>query len=170
LFFTNRDSILQILLLLFILMPIAEIALLLQVGDMIGGWNTVGLIIVTAFVGAYLVRQEGLSTLQKAQQKMANNEVPGKEMMEGLMLVIAGVLLVTPGFITDIIGFLFVLPFSRQLMAGQLAKQMTVRAVQGGNQSFYYSNTQQRPGNEGDPIEGEYTDTTRTDESKRLDR
>ena len=100
----------QILLLLFILMPIAEIALLLQVGDMIGGWNTVGLIIVTAFVGAYLVRQEGLSTLQKAQQKMANNEVPGKEMMEGLMLVIAGVLLVTPGFITDIIGFLFVLP------------------------------------------------------------
>ncbi|MCP3866078.1 MAG: FxsA family protein [Aestuariibacter sp.] len=160
----------QILLLLFILMPIAEIALLLQVGDMIGGWNTVGLIIVTAFVGAYLVRQEGLSTLQKAQQKMANNEVPGKEMMEGLMLVIAGVLLVTPGFITDIIGFLFVLPFSRQLMAGQLAKQMTVRAVQGGNQSFYYSNTQQRPGNEGDPIEGEYTDTTRTDESKRLDR
>jgi UPF0716 protein FxsA len=170
LFFTNRDSILQILLLLFILMPIAEIALLLQVGDMIGGWNTVGLIIVTAFVGAYLVRQEGLSTLQKAQQKMANNEVPGKEMMEGLMLVIAGVLLVTPGFITDIIGFLFVLPLSRQLMAGQLAKQMTVRAVQGGNQSFYYSNTQQRPGNEGDPIEGEYTDTTRTDESKRLDR
>ncbi len=137
---------------------------------MIGGWNTVGLIIVTAFVGAYLVRQEGLSTLQKAQQKMANNEVPGKEMMEGLMLVIAGVLLVTPGFITDIIGFLFVLPLSRQLMAGQLAKQMTVRAVQGGNQSFYYSNTQQRPGNEGDPIEGEYTDTTRTDESKRLDR
>ncbi|HBY40083.1 MAG TPA: hypothetical protein DEH24_11725 [Alteromonas sp.] len=160
----------QILLLLFILMPIAEIALLLQVGDMIGGWNTVGLIIVTAFVGAYLVRQEGLSTLQKAQQKMANNEVPGKEMMEGLMLVIAGVLLVTPGFITDVIGFLFVLPFSRQLMAGQLAKHMTVRAVQGGNQSFYYSNTQQRPGNEGDPIEGEYTDTTRTDESKRLDR
>ena len=160
----------QILLLLFILMPIAEIALLLQLGDMIGGWNTVGLIIVTAFVGAYLVRQEGLSTLQKAQQKMANNEVPGKEMMEGLMLVIAGVLLVTPGFITDIIGFLFVLPLSRQLMAGQLAKQMTVRAVQGGNQSFYYSNTQQRPGNEGDPIEGEYTDTTRTDESKRLDR
>ncbi len=137
---------------------------------MIGGWNTVGLIIVTAFVGAYLVRQEGLSTLQKAQQKMANNEVPGKEMMEGLMLVIAGVLLVTPGFITDIIGFLFVLPLSRQLMAGQLAKQMTVRAVQGGNQSFYYSNMQQRPGNEGDPIEGEYTDTTRTDESKRLDR
>ena len=119
-------------------MPIAEIALLLQVGDMIGGWNTVGLIIVTAFVGAYLVRQEGLSTLQKAQQKMANNEVPGKEMMEGLMLVIAGVLLVTPGFITDIIGFLFVLPFSRQLMAGQLAKQMTVRAVQGGNQSFCF--------------------------------
>ncbi|TPV59057.1 FxsA family protein [Aestuariibacter sp. GS-14] len=160
----------QILLLLFILMPIAEIALLLQVGDMIGGWNTVGLILVTAFVGAYLVRQEGLSTLQKAQQKLAKNEVPGKEMMEGMMLVIAGVLLVTPGFITDIIGFLFVLPFSRQFMAGRLAKHLTVRAVQGGNQQFYYSNTQQRQGNDGDPIEGEYTDTTRTDESKRLDR
>ena len=93
----------RFLLLLFIVMPIAEISLLLQVGDLIGGWNTVGLIVVTAFVGAYLVRQEGISTLQTAQAKLAQNQVPGKEMMEGMLLVIAGVLLVTPGFLINLV-------------------------------------------------------------------
>lgn len=103
-------------------MPIVEIALLLQVGDVIGGWNTVAVVIITAFLGATLVRQQGLQTFMSAQGKMRNGELPSQEVAEGLLLLVAGVLLVTPGFVTDGIGFLFTLPFTRPLFAKHLAK------------------------------------------------
>lgn len=95
----------RVLFLLFAILPIVEIALLVHVGDIIGGWNTVGLVILSAFIGAYFVKREGINTLQTAQAKMQRNEMPGNELVEGLMLVVAGILLVTPGFITDIFGF-----------------------------------------------------------------
>ena len=95
----------RFLFLLFAILPIVEIALLVQVGGIIGGWNTIGLVILTAFIGAYFVKREGIATLQTAQAKMQRNELPGKEMVEGLMLVVAGILLVTPGLITDVLGF-----------------------------------------------------------------
>ena len=83
----------RVLFILFALLPILEIALLINVGSVIGGWNTVGLVILSAFIGAYFVKREGVSTLQTAQEKMQRNEVPGKELVEGLMLVVAGILL-----------------------------------------------------------------------------
>ncbi|NVK55980.1 MAG: FxsA family protein [Alteromonadaceae bacterium] len=162
----------RFLLLLFIIMPIAEISLLLQMGDLIGGWNTIGLIVATAFVGAYLVRQEGLSTLQTAQSKLAQNQVPGNEMLEGLLLVIAGVLLVTPGFITDIVGFTFALPFSRKFIASRAARHLTVRTINGAQQSSYqqYTAGTHTSGKEtdGETIEGEYVDKSANDDSRRL--
>lgn len=158
----------RFLLLLLIVMPIAEISLLLQVGDLIGGWNTVGIIIATAFVGAYLVRQEGISTLQAAQAKLAQNQVPGNEMLEGMLLVIAGVLLVTPGFITDIIGFAFALPFSRKFIVARAAKHLTVRTVNATQQSTYQYSAQPSAQDDGDTIEGEYTDKSENDPDKRL--
>ncbi|GGF77144.1 FxsA family protein [Alteromonas lipolytica] len=158
----------RFLLLLFIVMPIAEISLLLQVGDLIGGWNTVGLIIVTAFVGAYLVRQEGISTLQTAQAKLAQNQVPGTEMLEGMLLVIAGVLLVTPGFITDILGFTFALPWSRKWIATRAAKHLTVHTVNATQQTSYQHSRQPGAGHDGDTFEGEYTDNTQNDPNNRL--
>lgn len=167
----------RVLFLLFAVMPIIEIALLIQVGGIIGGWNTVGVVIITAFVGAYLVRREGFQTLQSAQSKMQRNELPGKEMVEGLMLVIAGVLLVTPGFVTDIIGFLFVIPGSRHLLAAQLSKHMKMRVVtQGGfgqaggfHQSTNDPFRQRDPSGNGDVFEGEYDDKTQQDDpNKRL--
>ena len=90
-------------------MPIIEIALLVKVGGIIGGWNTIGIVLLTAFIGAYFVKREGIHTLQIAQEKMQRGEMPGKEMVEGLMLAVAGVLMVTPGFITDIFGILLVI-------------------------------------------------------------
>ena len=122
----------RFLFILFAVLPILEIALLVNVGSVIGGWNTIGLVILTAFIGAYFVKREGISTLQTAQAKMQRNEVPGKELVEGLMLVVAGVLLVTPGFITDIIGFMFALPGSRHLLAAQVSKHMKMRVVAPG--------------------------------------
>lgn len=113
------------LFLLFAILPIIEIALLINVGESIGGWNTVAIVIITAFFGAHLVRQQGLTTMMLARQKMQQGQLPGQEMAEGLLLLIAGVLLVTPGFITDIIGFLFALPLTRPALARAMMTQFS---------------------------------------------
>ncbi len=159
------------LFLLFAIMPIIEIALLVQVGDIIGGWNTIALVIISAFVGAYFVRREGVSTLTTAQQKMQSNQIPGQEMLEGLMLVVAGVLLVTPGFITDTFGLLLVLPPTRKLLAKKLKKHLSMQVVSGASfQSHQQYNASARPQSKEDGvIEGEYQDKTDSDNNKRLD-
>lgn len=150
------------LFLLFVILPIMEIALLINVGEQIGGWNTVAIVIVTAFLGAHLVRQQGLSTLMSAQQKMQSGSIPGQEMAEGLLLVVAGVLLVTPGFITDIFGLILCLPVTRPFIARYLLNHLSVKVMQGNAQqrtyTHYYSNEQQRAKSDstGDIIEGEY--------------
>ena len=184
----------RFLFILFAVLPILEIALLVNVGNIIGGWNTIGLVILTAFIGAYFVKREGISTLQTAQAKMQRNEVPGKELVEGLMLVVAGVLLVTPGFVTDIIGFMFALPGSRHLLAAQVSKHRIMRVVAPGmgagfgpgfgsgagfGQGFNPNNQQnpfgqspfnasQSQNDNGDVFEGEFTDNTSNDPDKRL--
>lgn len=158
----------RILFVLFALMPIIEVTLLVQVGAVIGGWNTLAIVLLSAFIGAYFVKREGLATLQNAQAKMQRNELPGKEMAEGLMLVIAGVLLVTPGFITDIVGILFVLPGTRGLLAKFVMKHMQMRVVtQGAYQQP--QNPFDRRNEQGDVFEGEFTDKTQhADENHRL--
>lgn len=153
------------LFLLFAILPIIEIAVLVNVGEQIGGWNTVGIVILTAFVGAYLVRQQGLATLQEAQLKMQRGELPGKQMAEGLLLIIAGVLLVTPGFITDGIGFLFSVPVTRKWFAVGLMKHLSARVVTSAQGPGFYQHSShtQRPHTQqphasadADVIEGEF--------------
>lgn len=138
---------------LFAVMPIIEIALLTEVGDRIGGWPTIGLVILTAAVGAALVRMQGVATLFQARRKLDMGQIPGQEMVEGLMLAIAGVLLVTPGFVTDAFGLLLVAPFSRPLIARWLLGKMQVQVVQ-AQQQQYYGRTEQN--SDGSTIEGEY--------------
>ena len=122
----------------FVVMPIAEIMLLIEVGDHIGGLNTVALVILTAIVGAALLRQQGLDTLLKANQKMAQGQIPIKEMLQGIMLAVGGALLLTPGFITDAIGFICLLPFTRAWLAGLLLRKGVVSSA-GGFSGFSYS-------------------------------
>jgi len=146
------------LFILFAILPIVEIAILINVGEQIGGWYTVAIVILTAFAGAHLVRQQGLSTLMQAQKKMQAGTMPGQEVAEGLLLVIAGVLLVTPGFITDGIGFLLSLPMTRPLIAKGLVKHLALRVV---TPSFdgNFSQHQQKPHSNDqseDIIEGEF--------------
>ena len=151
------------LFILFAVMPIVEIALLVHVGDIIGGWNTIGFVLLTAFVGAYLVKREGISTLTQAQQKMQQGTMPGNEMAQGLLLVVAGVLLVTPGFVTDTVGFLFTLSPTRKLLAKYLMTKMansqSVHASFTTNQGFHSHNPQgfrSTNNSSDDIIEGEY--------------
>jgi len=146
------------LFLLFAILPIVEIAILINVGEQIGGWYTVAIVILTAFAGAHLVGQQGISTLMQAQQKMQVGTMHGQEMAEGLLLVIAGVLLVTPGFITDGIGFLLSLPMTRPLIAKGLLKHLSLKVVNqsfDGNFTSYHQQSHSTEQSE-DIIEGEF--------------
>ncbi|MEG3765584.1 FxsA family protein [Alteromonas sp. 14N.309.X.WAT.G.H12] len=159
----------RILFLLFAILPIIEIALLVKVGGIIGGWNTIGIVILTAFIGAYFVRREGIQTLQTAQMKMQRGEMPGKEMVDGLMLAVAGVLMVTPGLITDTLGILLVLPGTRHVIAQFVSKNMQLRVVtatssqQGSPFSGADPFAQKRDEN-GDVYEGQYTEKSQDDD------
>lgn len=117
---------------LFLLVPLIEIYLLIKVGSIIGAGWTVFAVISTAVIGAGLLRVQGLSTLQRAQVSMAKGEVPAVPMLEGAALVLSGFLLLTPGFFTDTLGFLLLIPVLRQSLIKRLLKN---------SQFFYRSQT-----------------------------
>lgn len=121
-----------ILLLIFVLVPVIELNVLIEVASSIGSWTTVGLVLFTAVVGVSLVRSQGLSTLMTVQQKLARGEAPGHEIVEGMMLAAAGVLLLIPGFVTDFIGLILLTPFTRAPIAKFLYKRMQLRVVANG--------------------------------------
>jgi len=104
------------LLIIFIILPIVEISIFIQVGGFLGTFNTILIIFMTAAVGVYLVRQQGFRTFQKIAVELQNQQIPVQGMFDGLVILIAGILLVTPGFFTDIIGFLGLIPYTRVLL------------------------------------------------------
>jgi UPF0716 protein FxsA len=106
------------LFLIFTLIPVIELSLLIKVGSYIGVMNTVLIVILTALAGAYMVRSEGISVITRIQRNMQEGIFPGDEMISGIMILMAGALLLTPGFFTDIIGFLMVIPVSREFIKG----------------------------------------------------
>lgn len=114
------------LLLLFIILPIFEMWVLISVGEEIGALPTIGLVLLTAVVGLALLKRQGISTVMRAQQKMQMGELPAKEMAEGIFLAVGGALLLTPGFITDTIGFACLIPGIRQLVLGRLLSHIVV--------------------------------------------
>ena len=106
-----------ILLALFFIVPIIEIYLLIEIGSVIGTAATIFAVVFTAVLGAWLLRIQGFSTLRRVQQTAAQGGIPAIEMLEGAMLLVAGALLLTPGFFTDAIGFLALVPPLRRSMA-----------------------------------------------------
>lgn len=112
----------------FLAVPIVEIYLLMQVGGIIGvGW-TIFLVVFTAVIGVALLKIQGISTLNRAQQKLQANELPAREILEGMGLLVAGALLLTPGFFTDTIGFLLLFPPTRILLVKAVASRMVMSA------------------------------------------
>ena len=109
--------IMPILLALFILTPLIEIYLFIEIGSVIGALQTILLIVVTAVIGVALLRHQGVSTMRKVQTQMQHGELPAVGMLEGMMLFFAGALLLTPGFFTDAIGFLILIPPLRKALA-----------------------------------------------------
>lgn len=110
----------RILLFVFILIPALELWLLIRVGGQIGALNTIFLVIFTAFLGAFMLRKQGLSTLLRVRQRLDEGLLPAAEILEGLLLAVAGALLLTPGFVTDFVGFCCLLPSLRRKMVSMI--------------------------------------------------
>ena len=103
------------LILLIFLIPIIEIYLFIKIGSQIGAFNTIFLIIITAVIGLYYAKYEGLNTLRSAVKQLIKNEVPVYEIISGAALAVAALLMILPGFLTDIIGLLIIFPWSRRI-------------------------------------------------------
>ncbi len=122
------------LFLLLVGLVVLELTVMIEVGSVIGALPTVGLLILTAVLGSSLVRSEGIKTLFSAQQKMQMGEMPGREVMGGMMLALAGLLLIIPGFVTDIFGVLLLQPWLRNKLADKLIGSNQFRMQMGGFQ------------------------------------
>ncbi len=146
-----------ILFIILVGVPIGEIVILVKVGEVIGFWETIGAVILTALVGTHLLRQQGLVILKKAKASMDENRFPVDEVFDGLCLLFAGALLLTPGFITDAIGLaLFVAPFRAVLRLG-LVQVLAAR----GHLHVHGSGPSGGPVPGGGPIiDGDFEDVT----------
>jgi UPF0716 protein FxsA len=125
--------------LLLIVLPIAEIALLLKVGAGFGLANTLGFVIFTAVLGAYLVRQQGISTLIRVRQEADAGRMPATEMAEGVLLLISGAVLLTPGFITDAMGFALLIPVVRRSLIAWVAANSLKATANGSSSGFIFT-------------------------------
>lgn len=112
------------LLILFIFVPILEIYVLLEVGNSIGLGATILLVLATGVAGAHLAKSQGMALLFKIQQEMAAGRMPAEELIDGAMVLSGGLLLLTPGLCTDLVGFLLLAPFSRNTLKGWLKKRI----------------------------------------------
>jgi UPF0716 protein FxsA len=114
----------RVLLMLFVLVPIIEMWVLIEVGSKIGALPTIGLVLLTACIGLALLRKQGAGALARAQEKLRAQQMPVREMADGLFFAVGGALLLTPGFVTDAIGFACLTPGVRTLLMSAIAKQL----------------------------------------------
>lgn len=126
----------RFLFLFFIAVPLVEMLLLFEVSDQIGGLSTLGLVVVTAVIGVQVLKQQGIATLTRANARLSSGELPAQEIIEGMLLAAAGALLLTPGFITDTLGFVFLAGPLRRLLAARLLRSGLVRAGGGLGAGF----------------------------------
>lgn len=145
------------LFLIFILVPIFEIYLLIKVGGMIGAFPTILLIFVTAVVGTWLLRQQGLSMIGRYQQSVMQGKLPAQELIEGLALVFGGALLLTPGFFTDLIGFLCLIPVTRRGVIRWLMKRLSFAAFPARRAAVSGDRGSIDQNQDGRTIEGEFS-------------
>ncbi|NYT52758.1 MAG: FxsA family protein [Candidatus Vesicomyosocius endoextente] len=143
---------------IFIVVTLLEIYVLASVGAAIGGFSTVLLVIITAFIGFFLLKQQGYSTIAKAQNTISNSQTSTLARLEGVVIVVSGVLLLTPGFITDTIGLFGLLPFSRSYFINRILEKNAKKIFNNNHSGFIHKTqkTQPKQRNEKNTIEGEF--------------
>ena len=119
------------LLLLFIVTPLVEMAILIELGRRFGTWHTIGIVLLTGLIGASLAKAQGLQVYRNLMSSLYNGELPHNYLIEGLLLLIGGALLITPGVLTDFVGFILVLPWTRSLVRERVKSQLRKRLIYG---------------------------------------
>ena len=150
----------MILFLLFVVGPIAELYTIIRVGSSIGVLNTFALIIAVGFVGSWLVKREGMRTWMRFNQTLASGQIPAKEMVDGVLILGAGALLLTPGFLSDVFGILMLFPPTRAVLRAYVMKR-----VKAGN---FVVRTNFMGGNPGPATRGPIVDTDATEPKGEL--
>ena len=115
------------LLLAFTIIPIIEIYLLIEIGSIFGALTAITLVILTGFLGAFMARMQGLQTLFRIQESLREGRMPSGELLDALLIVIAGLVLLTPGFLTDSAGFLLLIPITRNFIISWLQRQIELK-------------------------------------------
>ena len=151
-----------VLALLFVVLPVVEIYLLIQVGQVIGPWWTVLLLIADGFLGAWLMKREGSRAWAALRDALDQRKMPARELADAGLILVGGTLLLTPGFLSDVVGFFFVLPFTRPVARVALTRFLTRKFLSGpGTPGFRGAGedprTRQRPG-PGSVVQGEVVD------------
>tara|TARA_A100001035_G_scaffold273252_1_gene263546 strand:+ start:582 stop:1007 length:426 start_codon:yes stop_codon:yes gene_type:complete len=136
-------------LLIIILVPVLEIYLFIKIGSQIGAFNTILLIFITAFIGVYYAKYEGLNTIRSGFTQIIKNQTPAYEIISGAAIAFAAILLILPGFATDLLGFLLIFPITRRLIFGNISNKFKKNKVKKNNY-----------------IEGEYEDIEDNDDRK----
>lgn len=151
--------------------PLIEIALFIEVGGLIGLWPTIATVILTALIGTALLRQQGMATLQRAQAEMAAQRMPVRELFDGACLLVAGVLLLTPGFLTDAAGFILLVPPLRRLLGMAVWRAAQRRGSVHVHSTGFSASGPARDGptgsGQGPVIDGDYEDLSEPDEPNR---
>lgn len=166
------------LLLLFVVLPAVELYLLVRLGALLGVMPTIGLILATGMVGWMLVRSQGISTMRRIREETAQGRLPALEMVSGLCLLGAGLLLITPGFVTDVLGFMMLVPPMRRVVARRLMGRfrMTVATAGGMHGPREYSGSspggprRERGGGVVIDVPATHVQTVDTDEADRSTR
>jgi UPF0716 protein FxsA len=135
----NEITTVRYLFLIFVITPVLEMWLLINVGAQIGALPTIGLVLLTAFVGVSLLRYQGFDTLWRGQRRFAEGQLPAQEIAEGIILAVSGALLLTPGFVTDAIGFAGLIPMVRGAVARLVLSRMVVSGVAMGSSASGFS-------------------------------
>ena len=152
------------LLLLFVGFPVLEVSVFISVGSLIGLWLTLATIIATAIVGTFLLRKQGLAAFYNAQENINNGRLPVEELFDGLFLIVSGLLLITPGFVTDGVGFLLFLPQFRVLLKRFISNVLVARTS-----ARVYTNTDRiKPTEYVNPIiDGEFEEIHQKESSEK---
>ena len=116
---------------LFTVVPAIELFLIIKIGQRIGAGNTILLILFTGILGAYYAKQQGFRVVSNIQWKMEQGEVPGDDLVNGALLLVGGALLITPGFITDLVGFSLIFPLTREILKTAIKKEFEKRVREG---------------------------------------
>ncbi len=150
--------------LFFIAVPLLEMLLLFEVADYIGGLWTIGLVVLTAVIGVQILKRQGFATLLRANRRLDQGQLPAQEMVEGFFLAFAGALLLTPGFITDTLGFLCLTPPVRRLAARKFIESGYLMSVRSGSTGGFVWTSTKAPRQRGKTttLEGEFREEKET--------